>query len=293
MIENLETLLVFSRAGTMLETSTRLRISQSAVSKRIAVLENYYGKALIQKKGRRVELTQHGQKLVDKVSPILTELRDLFVDEESISKGELVIGVSEAILSSWGPKVFVQVQQEMQDVNFVFHAHRTPVVLDRVRSGDFIAGICTGLDSLDTDLLSKMLFHEPMVIVPSGLIPLKWNKSDDLQVISIEDNSGAWRSFKDEARRLNIHRAVSLGSFFGVAQMAIAGFGHGLVPIGVAVTLNVPAHLLINLSAEGLSRPVRFVARKSTHSLPIVKTFYQSIDDKLSNRQGLTKSSEP
>ena len=81
MIENLETLLTLARAGTMMETSTELRITQSAVSKRISSLERYYGRKLIQKKGRRVELTQHGQRLVDKVTPLLSELRDLFIYE--------------------------------------------------------------------------------------------------------------------------------------------------------------------------------------------------------------------
>jgi len=59
--------------------------------------------------------------------------------------------------------------------------------------------------------------------------------------------------------------------------MAIAGFGHGLVPIGVANTLKVPKDCVIDLSKQGLSRPVRFVARKSTYSLPIVANFYQAL----------------
>ena len=281
MIENLETLLALSRTGTMLEASTELRVSQSAVSKRIAVLEKYYARKLIQKKGRRVELTQHGQQLVDKISPILSELRDLFVDDMNASKGELIIGVSEAILSSWGPKTFIQVQSEMPAAHFVFHTHSTPVVLDRIRSGEFMAGVCTGSDNHDTDLQSEVLFHEPMVIIPSALEKLKWPQQDSLDVITIEDYSGAWRSFKDEAARLKIRRSVSLESFFSVAQMAIAGFGHGLVPIGVAQTLKVPDDCLINLSQSGLSRPVRFVARKSTYSLPIVTNFYQSLSRKL------------
>lgn len=281
MIENLETLLALSRTGTMLEASTELRVSQSAVSKRIAVLEKYYARKLIQKKGRRVELTQHGQQLVDKISPILSELRDLFVDDMNASKGELIIGVSEAILSSWGPKTFIQVQSEMPEAHFVFHTHRTPVVLDRIRSGEFMAGVCTGSDNHDTDLQSEVLFHEPMVIIPSAFEKLKWPQQDSLDVITIEDYSGAWRSFKDEAARLKIRRSVSLESFFSVAQMAIAGFGHGLVPIGVAQTLKVPDDCLINLSQSGLSRPVRFVARKSTYSLPIVTNFYQSLSRKL------------
>ena len=57
----------------------------------------------------------------------------------------------------------------MPDVQFTFHAHRTSVVLDRIRSGEFMLGVCTGLDSHDTDLQSEILAHEPMVIIPSGL----------------------------------------------------------------------------------------------------------------------------
>lgn len=281
MIENMETLLVLSRTGTMMEASTELRISQSAVSKRIAALENYYDKSLIQKKGRRVELTQHGQRLVDKVSPILSELRDMFIEEGVDGKGELIIGVSDAILSSWGPEVFYRVREEMPEVDFVFHTHRTPVVLDRIRSGEFMVGVCTGSDSLDKDLQSEELTREPMVIIPSACEPITFPKRGELPVISIEDYSGAWRSFRDEVARLRIRRVVSLESFFSVAQMAIAGFGHGMVPIGVARTLKVPPSCLINLGDKGLSRPVRFVARKSTYSIPLVAKFFKSITEHL------------
>lgn len=279
MIENLETLLALSRTGTMMEASTDLRISQSAVSKRIRNLEKYYDRKLIQKKGRRVELTQHGQRLVDKISPILSEIRDMFIDEVASGRGELVIGVSDAILSSWGPGVFFKTKKEMPEVRFVFHTHRTPVVLDRIRSGEFMVGVCTGSDALDTDLQSEVLTHEPMVIIPSGCQKISFPRTGELGVITIEDYSGAWRSFKDEVQKLRIKREVSLESFFSVAQMAIAGFGHGMVPVGVARTLKVPEDCLINLGDKGLNRPVRFVARKSTYSLPVVANFYQSLAD--------------
>jgi DNA-binding transcriptional LysR family regulator len=277
MIENLETLLALSRTGTMMEASTELRISQSAVSKRLATLEKYYDRKLIQKKGRRVELTQHGQRLVDRISPILSELRDMFIDDAVSGSGELVIGVSDAILSSWGPEVFFKAQQEMPEVKFVFHTHRTPVVLDRIRSGEFMVGVCTGSDALDTDLQSEVLTLEPMVIIPSGCKKISFPRKGEFGVITIEDYSGAWRSFKDEVQRLRIVREVSLESFFSVGQMAIAGFGHGMVPIGVAKTLNVPEDCLINLGDQGLTRPVRFVARKSTYALPLVANFYQAL----------------
>lgn len=281
MIENLETLLTLARTGTMMEASTELRITQSAVSKRISTLERYYDRKLIQKKGRRVELTQYGQRLVDKISPLLSEMRDLFIDEVASARGELIIGVSDAILSSWGPEVFHEIKQQVPDVSFIFHTHRTPVVLDRIRSGEFMVGVCTGSDSLDKDLQSEVLTYEPMVIIPSGLQPFEFPQRGELGVITIEDYSGAWRSFQDEVQKLRIKREVSLESFFSVAQMAIAGFGHGLVPIGVARTLKVPEDCTINMGQQGLYRPVRFVARKSTYSLPIVASFYQLLAERL------------
>ena len=71
MIENLETLIALSKAGTMMEASTALRISQSAVSKRIAALERYYDRDLIERHGRRVVLTHHGTRLVERVSDFI------------------------------------------------------------------------------------------------------------------------------------------------------------------------------------------------------------------------------
>ena len=59
--------------------------------------------------------------------------------------------------------------------------------------------------------------------------------------------------------------------------MAIAGFGHGLVPEGVARTLGVATNQMIPLSDHGINRPVRFVARKSIFSQSIVQSFYKSI----------------
>ena len=49
VIENLETLVALYKEGTMMEASTALKISQSAVSKRIANLERYYDRKLIER----------------------------------------------------------------------------------------------------------------------------------------------------------------------------------------------------------------------------------------------------
>lgn len=274
MIENLETLIALAKSGTMMETSTVLKISQSAVSKRIAALERYYDRQLIERDGRRVVLTHHGTRLVEKVTPLVSELRGVFLEDHALRKGKIIMGVSEAILSSWGPRLFARVHNEMPDVEFTFHAQRSPVVLDRIRTGEYMLGICTGSSDADTDLQSEVIRSEPMVIIPSAGERLRYAIGDPLDVITIESRSGAWQSIEDDMRRLNLKRSVSLESFFGVAQMALAGFGHGLVPLGVANTLAVPAGNLISLARAGVNRPVRFVARKSMFSQPLIQGFY-------------------
>ncbi len=277
MIENLETLVALSKEGTMMEASTALRISQSAVSKRIANLERYYDRKLIERHGRRVALTSHGTRLVERVTPLLSELRSVFLEDNALRKGRIILGVSEAILASWGPRLFSQVRERLPGIEFEFHAQRSPVVLDRLRSGEYMVGVCTGTPDADTDLVSEVIRREPMVILPSGLEPLDYQVGERLNVITIESRSGAWASIEEDMMRLHLVRDVSLESFFSVAQMALAGFGHGLVPAGVARTLGVTDFKMIALADDGLTRPVRFVARKSMFAQELVRSFYEEV----------------
>jgi DNA-binding transcriptional LysR family regulator len=277
MLENLETLVVLSKTGTMMETSTVMKISQSAVSKRIAALERHYDRTLIERHGRRVVLTHHGTRLVEKVTPLISEMRSVFLEDNALRRGKIILGVSEAILASWAPRLFADVRRELPEVELEFHAQRSPVVLDRIRSGEYMVGICTGLPDADTDLQSEILRLEPMVIIPSALAALEYRIGDELDVITIESRSGAWRSIEEDMRRLRLRRRTSLESFFSVAQMALAGFGHGLVPAGVARTLGVAEAKLIPLGSSGLNRPVRFVARKSMFSRPLIQSFFQGV----------------
>ena len=280
MIESLETLIVLSRTGTMMETATVLKISQSAVSKRVAALERHYGRPLIERHGRRVVLTHQGTRLVERVAPLVSELRSVFLEDNALRRGKIILGVSEAILASWGPSLFAAVGREMPEVELAFHAQRSPVVLDRLRSGEYMVGICTGYSDAETDLQSEIIRLEPMVIIPAGLAPLDYRPGTPLDVLTIESRSGAWASIEEDMRRLHLRRKESLESFFSVAQMALAGFGHGLVPIGVARTLAVPVGKLIPLDKQGLNRPVRFVARKSMFSRPLVQSFYSAVSSK-------------
>ena len=61
MLTYLEALHALAETGTMGEAAIKLRLTQSAISKRIRALEVEIGSDLIRRVGRRVELTEAGR----------------------------------------------------------------------------------------------------------------------------------------------------------------------------------------------------------------------------------------
>jgi DNA-binding transcriptional LysR family regulator len=87
-----------------------------------------------------------------------------------------------------------------------------------------------------------------------------------------------WGRLETEAGiRLEIEQ--TLESFAGVVQLARHGFGHALVPWGIARALGVAAARLVPLPAPGLRRPVSLVARPSTLVQEEVSSLLEAIQD--------------
>ncbi|MDA0709024.1 MAG: LysR family transcriptional regulator [bacterium] len=283
MIANLEALGALAETGTMTRAATSLRITQSAVSKRIATLEAETGQKLIEPLGRRVRLTPAGVRLLEKTQPFLTGLRDAIAGDSPTRGGRIVIGISESILCSWGPNLLAQVRATIPDLEFTVNTHRSPVVIDQVRSGEYMLALCTSEQRDAPDLKAELLYEEPMVIVPSRLKFVDLSAQHALPVITIEPHSITWRCLarrlRDQASswpfKLEVVQTVQ--SFASIAQMARAGLGHGLVPIGVAQALAVPPEALIHFPKPGLTRPISLVGRSATLANPLIKTFHHAL----------------
>lgn len=275
MISNLEALIALSEEGTMNAAGVVLRISQSAVSKRIATLEYQLGKKLITKEGRKVVLTEEGMGLIKKVNPILAELKSTLAEESQGARQSLVMGVSESILSSWGGPALANIHQSMPQVKYKVHTHRSPRIVERVLSGNYMIGICAGKPMPSSELIIEPLWEEPMVLIPSGLRPFTFPKTGTLPIIAIEKKSASWEVLKHKATELGLVPSQTLESFFSVAQMACADFGHGLVPVGVAQALKIPESHLYPLFKEGLVRPCSMICRKSLFVQNLVQQFFQ------------------
>lgn len=276
MLELLDALAALDRAGTMTRAATDLRVSQSAVSKRIAALEDELGVELVEPHGRRVRLTAAGEQLLARTRPLVAELRRALDVSMDAASGELVVGVSESILGSWGPAVLERVQRRQPGLSLALHAHRGPVAIDRVRSGEYAVALVAGLVG-GSDLAVDLLGSEEMVLVARPDARPRLGRGAVVDVLSIEPVSTTWRAIEPDLQRLardrlTIRVTATVESFTAVVQLARAGFGVGLAPRAMATALALPGEIVC-LPPPRLRRPVQLCYRKSALARPLVSGF--------------------
>ena len=287
MFTHIETLTALANTGTMTRAAVHLRITQSTVSKRLAALENEVGQPLIEAHGRGVRLTLAGHRLLARVAPLVTSLRQALREEELQTGGHLTIGVSESILASWGPRVLARVCRTAPEIDLVINAHRSPVAIEYVRAGEYTLALAAGVSEEAPDLQAEVLLEETMVIVPSSLKPLTLTADTTLPVLTIEPGSATWgllqRRLRQQSKkwRFKIEVDRTLQSFTSIVQMARSGFGHGLVPEAVARALGIRPRQLVHFPTPGLTRPVSLVGRPTTLALPLVQRFHQALKQSL------------
>jgi DNA-binding transcriptional LysR family regulator len=265
VLEGIEALAALEQVGTISEAATRLRLTQSAVSKRLRVLEDTVGFPLIEPDGRRVRLTPRGLDFVQRARPLMAEMRALTRPVEGPSIASLSLALSDSIASSWGPEVVSRALAALPGLRVDLHAHRSVLVVESVRLGRYHVGLCAAPPAAG-DLVQHELVVEPMVLVRSGLGARADRKRP---LIAIEPTSATWRAVEPHLRQhhpeLLGSRLVPVESFGAVLQMVKAGFGDGVVPLGLVMEARLPRRAYRAL--EGVDRRIALLTRKTVDQL--------------------------
>jgi DNA-binding transcriptional LysR family regulator len=261
MLEGIDALVALASFGTVSEAATRLRLTQSAVSKRIQALQSEVGARLVEPDGRRLRLTAWAVEFLEQAQPLVAELRGLGRPAPSEAVAHFSLALADSIASSWGPQVVSRAVRTLPSVRVDLHSHRSVLVIESVRLGRYDLGLCTEASAAG-DLVHHPLIEEPLLLVHSRL----GRKADRKRpLIAIEPTSATWKAVSPRLRAL--HPALLAGeilfveSFSAVAQMVKAGFGNGLVPLGLARALGLPRSACRRLS--GVTRRVSLVTRKT------------------------------
>lgn len=265
MLDAVEALIALEQFGTVTEAATRLRLTQSAVSKRIRALQDSVGFALIEPDGRRVRLTSQAIGFLERARPLVAELRGLTRPVQSRSISSFSLALADSIASSWGPSVVNQALRNLSGISLDLHAHRSVLLIESVRLGRYHIGLCTDASSAK-DLIHHSLIDEPLVLINSGL-GQKFDRK--LPLISIESSSATWRAVEPLLRahhpQLLRGQLIGVESFAATVQMVKAGFGNGLAPLGLALEMTLDRRGYRELPA--IKRRVSLLTRKTINQL--------------------------
>lgn len=292
MLDNFQALMALSDVGSVTKAANRLHISQSALSKRIQNLEHEVGYDLIEPCGRGVRITSSGRKLLVRARPLIRELNQVMTEELAQGSGVVSVSVNESVLYSWGAKALAAIQERNPHMELSISSLPARIALEKVRSGEVMLSIAPGTNSLSPDLSLTPLFDEPMVLVPSKLKPFKLPKSGKVEVISSEKKDITWLALK--ASRCDFHRVakfkfehvLEVQSFAAVIKMAEAGFGHGLVPLGVAKAFGLTSKQFIRIPKPGITRPIALFGRPTNLARNLVKDFSNSLTEEADKALG-------
>lgn len=264
-MDGIEALSALERWGTVSEAASHLRVTQSAVSKRLMALREAVGFAVVVSSGRRLEITPEGLDLLERARPLLAELQDLALPTDVRSPTTFSLALSDSIAASFGPFVVADALQQLPDVRIELHAHRSVLLIESVRLGRYQMGLSTDLPT-PLDLLHVPLIEEPMVLVsPDKILSL----SSERPLITIEPGAATWRATLSQMRRhhseLLARTRIPVESYSAALQMVRAGFGDGLVPLGLVLQSEIPPERFRIFS--DLRRPISLLTRKTVHQL--------------------------
>lgn len=269
MLDGIDALIALERFGTVSEAAVRLRLTQSAVSKRIQALQRMVGFRLVEPDGRRLRLTAPAIDFLERARPLVADLRGLTSPVRGHAASGFSLGLADSIASSWGPAVISRALRGLKSVSVRLHAHRSVLLVESVRLGRYHIGLSTDLPGT-RDLIHHPVIDEPMVLIHAGCSRQPPKRAAANQpLISIEPSSATWSAIEPQLRERHPHLLerplIPVETFSATVQMVKAGFGDGLVPLGMAIEMNLDKRCYREI--PGVRRHISLITRKTVNQL--------------------------
>lgn len=233
------------RLGGVTRAAERLNLTQSAVSSRIAALEEELGTSLVDRRGKGFRLTWAGERFLSFAERFL-DLKRRMQMELGASEQEpfvLRIGAIETVLHSWLLDLVNRLKAENPRISLEITVEMTPVLNDYLRRGTldlvFTAAPATG-DSLITRALPAM---EMVLVGPVALArdtPLSVDEVLAQELMTFQRGSQPHVALESVLQRLGSphKRAHCLSSVSALVELAEGGFGLATLPRRTAQALS-------------------------------------------------------
>jgi DNA-binding transcriptional LysR family regulator len=286
-LEGIESLAALAQTGTVGGAAARLRLTQSAVTKRLQRLQRAVEFRLLERVGRRVQLTEEAQALLEKATPLMVELQALSKPRAALQLSSFSIAMADSIAASWGPGVLATALRSLPDISLEMHVHRSVLLVENVRLGRYHAGFASGVSAF-RDLVQYPVVAEPMVLITG--VPFS-GRSVEKPLITIEPTSLTWRTIEPLIRthhpELLARRRLTVETLIAAVQLAKSGFGDAIVPLSLAREMKVSAGRMRLL--KHVERQVTIVTRKTVGHTESFIRLRRAVEDAARRRMQMSR----
>lgn len=166
--QHLHAFVAIAEQGSFSAAAERLHLTQPAISKRIALLEEQLKVSLFDRIGRQVALTQAGQLLLSKAKLILSEVaatQRAIADLQGDIQGKLSIATSHHVGLHYLPPYLREFSIKYPQVKLDLHFLDSEQAYHEILQGRFDLAIITLALQQDTRLQSHHLWHDQLHFV--------------------------------------------------------------------------------------------------------------------------------
>lgn len=221
-------------AGSVTRAAEALHISQPAVTQRLRRLERVVGARLVERRGRRLDLTDAGRVVVPLARQALQLLEQIPVavsEAQGLLRGEIILGASTTPGEFVLPKLLSIFAQTYPQIAVRLHIANTQVIMERVMDRTLHAGF-VGLRPASTVLITVPFLEDDIVLVAAPSHSLSGREISAerlLQVrILLREEGSATRELALAALarcKVDTQATVAFGSNTALRTAALAGYG--------------------------------------------------------------------
>ncbi|MBU2885076.1 LysR family transcriptional regulator [Gilvimarinus agarilyticus] len=281
--QHITTFMAVAELGSFSLAAERLHLTQPAVSKRIALLEQSLRAKLFDRIGKQLSLTHAGNTLLPRAEHILELVSEA---EHAIDRlnnriaGKLSIATSHHIGLHHLPPVLQRFSSQYPDVNLDLHFLDSEKALEAVEQGLFDLGVITLPDTAPAGIEQIPVWHDELHFVASPSHPLAGrhiNLSDLAQHKAILPDSNTYTTalvgsmFADQSLTLNVDMVTN--HLDTIKMMVAIGLGWGVLP-----TSMLDASLCsLTLGSPALSRRLGVIYHRNRHQSNPAQKFIESL----------------
>ncbi|WP_185184149.1 LysR family transcriptional regulator [Bacillus subtilis] len=186
--EQLEYFQTLARMQHVTKAAKSLSITQPALSRSIARLENHLGVPLFDRQGRSISLNQYGHIFLRRVQAMMKEYTEGKEEIQALLKpdqGVVSLGFLHTLGTTLVPDLIGSFQQEYSNISFQLKQNHSYWLLERLKSGDLDLCLLASIKPENPIQWIKLWSEELFVFVPNDH-PLASRKSITLNEIAGE-----------------------------------------------------------------------------------------------------------